>query len=354
MSGSADMQGRRVAVAMSGGLDSAVSAALLVDQGADVFGLSAKTWPGGSRCCSDEDIRCAQRMADALGIPHYVIDLHEAFERVVVHYFADEYVQGRTPSPCAVCNRRIKFGDLLERALALGAEVVATGHYARIEKEGDRYRLLRGSDRGKDQSYFLFDLSQGQLSRTLFPVGGMQKDESRAYASERGLPVGTRGESQDLCFVAEGEHWALTEKMRPDVCRPGGIIDLNGTVLGQHDGIHRFTVGQRKGIGIATGTPMYVRSLDAETNRVIVAPREELLSTVATVRDVRWTSGDVKSAPFRAETKVRYAQNAAPSTVTPSADGATVTFDDPQFAITPGQVAAFYDHDELVGGGWID
>lgn len=347
------MRGQRIAVAMSGGLDSTVAAALLVDAGAEVFGLSAKTWPGGSRCCSDEDIRSAQRMADALGIPHFVIDLQDAFDRHVVDYFADEYARGRTPSPCAVCNRYIKFGALQDRAIALGADRMATGHYARIADTDDGHALLRGRDDRKDQSYFLFDLSQARLAKTAFPVGNMHKHDAYAYARTHKLPVADRSESQDLCFVTAGDHWQLTEQRRPAVRRPGDIVDADGNVLGHHEGIHRFTVGQRKGIGIAAGQPMYVLRLDSDRNQVVVAPREALLTRTLDVHDVRWTSGPVGEDPFAADVKVRYAQQAAPATVHPDTATAHVTFADAQFAVTPGQAAVFYRGDTVVGGGWI-
>lgn len=344
------------AVAMSGGIDSSVAALLLKEQGHEVFGLTAKTWPEGSRCCSDEDVRAARRVCDALGIPHYVVDLSEPFERHVVAYFEEEYLSGRTPSPCAMCNRYIKFGALLQRALGLGAETLATGHYARTERTEDgRIRLLRGADRDKDQTYFLFDLTQEQLARSLFPVGAMEKKEVVAHARRGALPVQDRPESQDLCFVAEGEHAALIEKRSPGRIVPGEIRDAAGHVLGRHGGLHRYTLGQRRGLGVAAGEPRYVTSLDPASATLVLGAREALMRKVAVVSGVRWTSGRVPAGPERCSGKVRYRQEAAPAWVVPvGSDAAELRFDEPQFAITPGQIAAFYLGDELLGGGWID
>jgi tRNA-specific 2-thiouridylase len=341
---------------MSGGVDSSVAALLLKEQGCEVFGLTAKTWPEGSRCCSDEDVRSARRVCDALGIPHYVVDLSEPFERHVVAYFEEEYLSGRTPSPCARCNRHIKFGELMQRALAIGADAMATGHYARTERmTGGRIRLMRSADRGKDQTYFLFDLSQEQLARSVFPVGDMAKQEVIGHARKAGLPVHDRPESQDLCFVAEGEHAALIEKRSPGRVAPGDIRDPAGRLLGRHGGIHRFTLGQRRGLGVAARAPLYVAALDRATATVVLGPRESLMRREAVVSGVRWTSGRVPSGSERCEAKVRYRQDAAAAEVKPlGTDAAELRFDEPQFAITPGQIAAFYTGDELLGGGWIE
>jgi tRNA-specific 2-thiouridylase len=344
----------RVAVAMSGGVDSSVAAVLLADEGADVFGLTAKTWPSGSRCCSDEDIRSARRVCDRIGIPHYVVDLSEVFEESVVAPFVEEYLAGRTPSPCAHCNRSIKFGALMQRAIGIGAAALATGHYARVDYTVDgRFRLLRGLDRAKDQSYFLFDLSQEQLARTRFPVGAMEKARVVALARERSLPVQDRPESQDLCFVAEGAHPEFIERRAPARVRPGPILDERDRVLGRHEGIHRFTIGQRRGVGVAAGEPRYVAELDAGTATVRLAGREALMKTGASLVGVRWTSGRAPAGPSRVQAKTRYRQALAPAEIVPRDGGiAELRFDEPQFAITPGQVAAFYDGDEHVGGGW--
>jgi tRNA-specific 2-thiouridylase len=340
---------------MSGGLDSSVAAALLQSQGHEVFGLTAKTWPSGSRCCSDEDIRSARRVAAHLGIPHYVLDLSERFEQDVVRYFADEYATGRTPAPCAVCNRRIKFGSILDKALRLGAAHLATGHYARVVARKDgTLRLLRGNDKEKDQSYFLFDLTQRQLARALFPIGEMTKEEVRQSAARHEVPITKRGESQDLCFATPGEHWRITERYRPEVREQGRFVDARGQELGRHQGIHHFTIGQRRGLGIAGSKPLYVAWLCADRNEIVLGERDLLASACCTVGRVRWTSGAIRQTAFGASTKIRYNQAPAASRVSPAPDSsAAVVFDEPQFAVTPGQVAAFYDGDELVGGGWI-
>ena len=344
-----------MAVAMSGGLDSSVAAALLQSQGREVFGLTAKTWPSGSRCCSDEDIRSAQRVAAHLRMPHYVVDLSEQFERDVVRYFADEYAAGRTPSPCAVCNRTIKFGALLDKALALGASHLASGHYARVvTRSGGVCQLLCGRDTDKDQSYFLFDLSQRQLRHALFPIGEMMKAEVRQFAAGSDIPVTRQSESQDLCFAAPGEHWKITEKYRPDVRRDGSLVDPAGRLLGRHEGIHRFTVGQRRGLGVAGGRRLYVAALRAATNEVVLADKQYLLHEKLTVHGLRWTDGVARKNSFNALTKIRYNHDPAPSRIVPESDSsAAVRFGEAQFAVTPGQVAAFYDGQELVGGGWI-
>lgn len=345
----------RIAVGMSGGIDSSVAAALLKDQGFEVFGMTAKLWPSGSRCCSDEDIRDAQRVCAHLGIPHYVVDLHEEFHAWIIDYFVAEYVRGRTPSPCALCNHRIKFGALMTRALDSGALRMATGHYARIVPDLTGLAHLRaGLDAKKDQTYFLFDLTQAQLSRTLFPLGEMTKTEVRRYAKQAGLPVTSRGESQDLCFAKSGEHHRIVEALHPDAAKPGDIVDAEGRKLGTHEGLHRCTIGQRRGLGLARGTPLYVSEIRADTHTVVVAPRAALYRSSAIVKSLNWISAPPPSSGFRARARIRYNHEAALCRVDLNNDGvATVTFEEPQFAITPGQIAAFYADDELLGGGWI-
>ncbi len=341
---------------MSGGLDSSVAAAILQEQGSEIVGLTAKLWPDGSRCCSDEDIRDAQRICDFLGAPHYVVDLHEAFQEKVINYFVSEYARGRTPSPCAVCNRAIKFGLLMDKLSPLDASFMATGHYARIAKDAKGgFRLRTGMDSKKDQTYFLFDLSQQQLAATIFPLGEMTKDEVRKCAKKKNLPVTRRPESQDLCFAESGEHYRIVERFLPGATRPGDVMDVGGNKLGTHQGLHRCTIGQRRGLGIAKGRPLYVADIDSEKNTVTVAGKDCLLSTMVRVENINWIAGDFPSCTFAATTKIRYNHAAASSHIKPTGDhSAVVTFDEPQFAITPGQIAAFYDCDELLGGGWIE
>lgn len=346
---------KTVAIAMSGGIDSSAAAALLLDEGYEVLGVTGEMWSSVSRCCSHEDILQAKKVASFLGIEHHVIDLHEQFGKQIVDYFADEYAAGRTPSPCGLCNPLIKFGLLMEKAHELGVDLHATGHYVRLGRDNSgRCRLFSGCDKSKDQSYFLFGLSQEQLASCLFPVGGMTKQEVRDYIELRGIPVANRGESQELCFVTEGEHYRLTEIMRPEVKKRGDIVDTAGNKVGEHEGIHRFTVGQRKGLGIALGEPVYVVRLEPGTNTVVIGARGEMNSLSATVERINWISGTQPEGPFRATTLIRYNHAGAASTVTPEENGsASVIFDEPQFAVAPGQIAAFYIDDELLGGGWI-
>lgn len=342
---------------MSGGLDSSVAVALLKEQGCDVFGVTAKMWPSDSRCCSDEDVRTAQAAAARLGVPHHTFDLLKYFERDVVRYFVDEYSSGRTPSPCAVCNPRIKFGVLMDRAIELGADCLATGHYARIRTDSrGNCHLLRGKDPAKDQSYFLFGLSQQQLRRVRFPLGDRTKQEARELARHFGLTsvLGERSESQDLCFVNPGEHWKLTEVYRPDLAGDGRFLSVSGDVLGRHCGIHRYTIGQRRGLGVAAPNPLYVAEIHADTGDIVLAERQHLTASAMLVESVNWPGGKAPTEPFAAATKIRYRQQGAPSRIIPRSDHAVlVQFETPQFAVTPGQVAAFYQDDELIGGGWI-
>ena len=341
---------------MSGGVDSSVAAVLLREGDCEVFGLTARTRPSESRLCSDADVAQARRVADHVGIAHYAVDVSDAFEREVLRYFADEYAVGRTPTPCAVCNRAVKFGVLLREARAHGATHLATGHYAANLPGRDGYfHLHRGADPAKDQSYFLFALSQEQLRHVLFPLADMRKPQVRAFAAERGLPVVERPESQDLCFSRPGEHWRIVEHYRPDARKPGHVVTLDGKVLGRHEGLHRFTIGQRKGLGVAAGRRMYVAALRPATNEVVLAERDRLSGRRLTAGDVRWISGQAPPEPYRAAVQIRYNHRAAPARIVPAADGtAAVVFDEPQFAVTPGQAAVFYRGRELIGGGWIE
>jgi tRNA-uridine 2-sulfurtransferase len=355
----------KIVVAMSGGVDSSVAAALLAEQGHEVIGLSMQlhdqtdgTQSYGS-CCSLDDLYDARRVAAAINIPHYILNLERQFDDQVVTNFVREYTAGRTPLPCAHCNSELKFAELASRARGLDAEAVATGHYARVERDesANRHRLRRGVDPAKDQSYFLFSLTQDQLARAVFPIGDRGKDAVRAYARARRLPVADKPDSQEICFVPDHDYAGFVAKRAPDSATPGAIVDERGHVLGTHGGIHRFTVGQRKGLGLSgsvTGAPVYVLGLRASDRQVVVGPRASLERTTFTASGVNWIEPE-PAAPIRASVQIRHRHPAAPATVRSRGDGrADVMFDEPQIAITPGQAAVFYDGEFVVGGGWID
>jgi tRNA-specific 2-thiouridylase len=351
--------GARVVVAMSGGVDSSVATALLVERGYDVVGISlrlAEERPGGqsSGCCSLEDFQDAARVADALGVPHYVFDMREAFRRDVITPFVDEYLAGRTPSPCILCNRSIKFSALRKRAAELGAEWVATGHYARRDHDGTRFRLLQGTDPGKDQSYFLFEMDQKGLSHTLFPVGDMTKEEVRAYAASRGIVTAGKADSQEICFVPDGRYAEFVEKVAASRTRGGDFVDGEGRVLGRHEGVHRFTVGQRRGLGIAHSEPLYVESVDAATGSVRVGERAALRRGGLVADNVVWTSGVTPDDGTSFTARIRYRHRGVGASVfTPAPGMAELRFDEAVEAISPGQAVVFYRGDEVIGGGWI-
>jgi tRNA-specific 2-thiouridylase len=346
----------RVAIGMSGGTDSSAAAAMLADQGYEVIGLTAHMWKDGSRCCSLEDVERARKVCAHLDIRHYVVNAQEIFTDRIVDPFVREYAAGRTPSPCIYCNAFVKFGFLMDRARQLDCDHLATGHYARVEGRDGKYRLLCAADPLKDQSYFLHRLNQQQLGYILFPLAGMSKEEVKAYSDRRGLPVIPRGESQDLCFVEEGKLPDFVEQRDPSVSRPGDIRDRDGNVLGRHGGLHRFTVGQRGGLGIATGERMYVTRLDKENNVVEVAPRPGTMKSECTLADVHWISGKAPGQALHCEVRPRYGSSGAFAAVRLQGDGseARIIFDEPQFALTPGQAAVFYRDKEVLGGGWID
>lgn len=347
----------RVLVAMSGGVDSSLAAALLVEAGHEVVGVTMHLAGDTSRCCSLDDADDARRVAERLGIRFYVASYGERFRSEVMEPFADAYLSGRTPIPCVACNRRFKFHHLLERARALGATRVATGHYARVveDPETGRRRLLRAQDHAKDQSYFLFDLSQAQLARIDMPLGALTKEEVRARARALGLPVADKPESQEICFVPDGDYARVVEALRPQaVPGPGEIVDQAGQVLGRHRGIHHFTVGQRRGIGIGAAEPLYVLSIDPERNRVCVGPERALGAREAFLEGVHWIGGAVPDGEVRAAVRVRHRHAPAPAAIAPLPDArARVRFDAPVRAVTPGQAAVFYRGDEVLGGGWI-
>jgi tRNA-specific 2-thiouridylase len=361
---------------MSGGVDSSAAAAILKDQGHELVGFTMQLWdqrrginvdengdPLPSRCCSLDDVYDARRVAEELGFPFYVLNLERDFERDVVQPFVSSYLNGETPIPCVACNSRLKFASLDRLAVSLGCEKVATGHYARVEfvRSTNRYRLLRGRNEQKDQSYFLWELTQEQLSRALFPLGEMSKPEARDAARQHNLiGVAEKKESQEICFVPDGDYAGFidryldAEQATDRLPGAGEIVDTAGKVIGKHEGIHRYTVGQRRGIGIADQRPLYVISINADQNRVAVGPAEELLSNEFIAAGVNWISFEAPLEPVRADVRVRYRHTAAPATITPLPERrARIVFDEPQRAITPGQATVFYRGDEVVGGGWI-
>ena len=350
----------RIVVAMSGDVDSSVAAALLAEQGHDVIGLSMQLYDqrgpekfGG--CCSLDDLYDARRVASALGFPHYIVNFEKQFRETVVDNFVQEYAAGRTPIPCAHCNSDLKFSTLLERAQGLGATHVATGHYARITSGSDgRWQLRRGADPEKDQSYFLFSLTQEQLAGALFPVGALPKHAVRAQARALGLAVAEKPDSQEICFIPDGDYATFVARRDPSVTRGGVVVDESGRELGSHGGIHRFTVGQRKGLGVASTMPLYVLKIDATEQRVTVGPRSSLERTTFTVGDVNWMAGEAPSGWTPASAQIRHRHTAATGRVRALPDRrAEFEFDTPQPAITPGQAAVFYDGDVVLGGGWI-
>ena len=366
----------KIAVAMSGGVDSSAAAAILKEQGHELVGFTMQLWdqrrgintdengdPLPSRCCSLDDVYDARRVAEELDFPFYVLNLERDFERDVVQPFVTSYLNGETPIPCVSCNSRLKFASLDRLALSLGCEKVATGHYARVEfdEASNRYKLLRGKNEQKDQSYFLWELTQAQLSRALFPLGEMSKPEARDAARQHNLiGVAEKKESQEICFVPDGNYagfidrYLEAENATERLPGAGEIVDTSGCVIGRHEGIHRYTIGQRRGIGIADERPLYVISIDAAKNRVTAGSSEELLSREFTVARVNWIALDDPKEPVRAEVRVRYRHTAAAATITPLPDQrARIVFDEPQRAITPGQASVFYRGDEVVGGGWI-
>jgi tRNA-specific 2-thiouridylase len=365
----------KIAVAMSGGVDSSAAAAILKEQGHELVGFTMQLWnqrrglsvdengePLPSRCCSLDDVYDARRVAEELGFPFYVLNLERDFERNVVQPFVTSYLSGETPIPCVACNSRLKFASLDRLALSLGCEKVATGHYARVshDADADRYRLFRGRNLQKDQSYFLWELTQAQLSRSLFPLGEMSKPEVRDVARARKLAIAEKAESQEICFVPDGDYAGFIDRYleaENETDRSPGegeIVNTRGEVVNKHDGIHRYTVGQRRGIGISSERPLYVISIDAERNRVVVGNQEELLREEFTAAGTNWIAFDAPETSVRAEVRVRYRHTPAPATITMQEDGrARIVFDEAQRAITPGQATVFYRGDEVVGGGWI-
>lgn len=358
------MSETKVLVAMSGGVDSSVAAALLKQQGYQVVGVTMQIWPDVSEeeadrhggCCSLAAAEDARRVANLLGIPHYVLNLKKVFEEKVISYFCDEYVSGRTPNPCVLCNRDIKFGALLWKAKQIGAEYVATGHYARVVQDpSGRFLLLRGVDRTKDQSYALYMLRQYQLAAAIFPLGSLTKVQVRQIAAELGLPVAEKPESQEICFVTSGNYAEFVRKRKPEHFRPGPILDTSGRVIGTHRGLPYYTVGQRRGLGISAPEPLYVIRIDARRNAIVVGNKEETLAKSFLVSNPNFIPFDTLSEPLKVTCKIRYRSEEAPATVSPAGCAQVrVDFDVPQRAITPGQSAVFYDGEMVIGGGIID
>ncbi len=356
----------RIVVAMSGGVDSSVAAALLHEQGHDVIGVSMQLYDNSQvtdsgqkafgTCCTIDDLYDARRVAATIGIPHYIVNFESQFGDHVIANFVREYVAGRTPIPCSHCNSDLKFAELLDRARAYDAERLATGHYARIEQDANgRYHLYRGADTTKDQTYFLFSLTQEQLSRAAFPVGQLDKDTVREHARRLNLHVTQKPDSQEICFVPDGDYAAFIERRAPEAARPGTVVDNTGKVLGTHGGVHRFTIGQRKGIGLSSTEPLYVLEIKPDAAQVVVGSRDDLGRTNLAASEVNWVSGIAPTDWMRVSAQIRHRHAAAPARVRSTDKGrAELEFDAPQTAITPGQAVVFYQGDEVLGGGWID
>jgi len=356
----------KVVVAMSGGVDSSVAAALLKEQGYEVIGMMMRLWsePGkeeSNRCCTPDSMAQARRVAGILDIPFYVVDAKDVFRETVVEYFLEGYARGETPNPCLICNRKIRWTFLLDHALALGADYMATGHYVRIRNaEGgmqnseSKRQLLRAVDRNKDQSYVLHVLNQDKLKHALFPVGDYPKPEIRQIAEKYGLPTASRKDSQDLCFLAGEDYRNFLQRNASEMLKAGDIETVDGTVIGHHSGLANYTIGQRKGLGVESAVPLYVITKHAVRNTLILGTQDQLGSTELTARDVNWVSGEIPNEEFRAEVKIRYTAKEAEAWVTPVGENqAQVRFDAAQRDITAGQAAVFFQGDLLIGGGII-
>jgi tRNA-specific 2-thiouridylase len=357
-------KGTRIVVAMSGGVDSSVAAALLAEAGFDVVGVTLQLYDHGmtvgkkGACCAGQDIYDARTVADRIGIPHYVLDYESRFRDAVIEDFADAYARGETPIPCVRCNQSVKFRDLLATARELGAAALATGHYVRRVVGQGRVELHRAADPAKDQSYFLFATTAEQLDFLRFPLGGMDKAETRALAERFDLAVADKPDSQDICFVPEGGYARIVEKLRPEAAEPGEIVDLQGRVVGRHDGIIGYTVGQRKGLGVGgrkdSTEPLYVVRLEPETRRVVVGPRAALAQRSVRLGDVNWLDDEpIPANGVQVQVKLRSTMEAAPAVLYPAGEGAEVILDDPAHGVSPGQACVIYDGGRVLGGGWI-
>ena len=352
----------RVVLGMSGGVDSSAAASLLIEQGYDVVGITLKLWPqdclsrAEDKCCGPQAVTDARSVAHRLNIPHYLIDEAKEFQEQVISYFAAEYRAGRTPNPCVMCNEKLKFGNLLTRARRLGAELIATGHYARVDRDAvsGRFLLRQGRDLKKDQSYFLFSLRQDQLAHVLFPLGHLTKSETRDVAREASLKTAEKEESMEICFVPDKDYGRFLQQAHLVEKHKGDIVDIHGRKLGEHDGIEFYTIGQRKGLGLSTPTPVYVIELDPVRNQVVVGEDTLLDRSDFIVERCNWIPWETPPASVEARVKIRYNHSGAQATIEPRADGtARVVLHTPQRAITPGQACVFYQEDLVVGGGWI-
>ena len=354
---------KRVVVAMSGGVDSSIAAALLIKEGYEVIGISMKLWKdeyynaqNGGTCCSLDDVSDARRVADKLGIPFYVINMEKEFRSSVINYFIDEYLTGKTPNPCIPCNKVLKFDVLAKRAEQLGADYVATGHYAqKVRYQNGKYLLKRGKDAGKDQSYFLFNLTQEQLQKVLFPLGGYFKKEVRNHARSMGLSVAEKTESQEICFIPDNDYPAFILKEKgTQFVKKGKIVNTTGKFLGEHKGISFYTIGQRKGLKISSPTPLYVKQIDATNNRLIVGEKEEVKSKKLRIQNVNWFKPPGKKKKIYELVQIRYRHKPASAVISfDNPDEPEIEFDEAQLAITPGQAAVIYHNDTVLGGGWI-
>ena len=357
------MKKQRVVVAMSGGVDSSVTAALLLEQNYEVIGMTMQIWDYSrfsaehgetfGSCCSLDDVQDARRVAERLAIPFYVVNFEKDFQSRVIDRFCDDYFAGRTPNPCVLCNQTLKFELLMRRALELEADFLATGHYAQILREDDRYYLAKGLDQAKDQSYFLFTLSQQQMAHTLFPLGAMSKAQVREHASRFGLRVAEKPESQDICFVPDGDYVRFLEEERGADQLNGDIVHVSGRVLGRHRGIYRYTIGQRRGLGIGWTEPLFVVGIDVDKRQVIVGEKEHLARPSLQAFQCNW-SIPLPEVPLDCRCRIRYRHQAVAARVIPQAAGEVrVEFVEPQAGVTPGQAVVFYDGDRVLGGGWI-
>ena len=357
------MAKKKVVVAMSGGVDSSLTAALLTEQGYDVIGITmrlseeSRDFDCNDRgCCSLASVEDARRVADVIGIPHYTVNFKDAFQKKVIDYFLADYAKGRTPNPCIACNRYMKFGLLLDKTLELGAEFLATGHYARIEQDGTgRFLLRKGIDMNKDQSYALYHLNQQMLRQFMLPLGGMTKEHTRELAEKFNLPVAHKPDSQEICFVPHDDYKAFLKEKNPSCLKPGNIVDRSGRILGQHEGVPLYTIGQRRGLGIAASEPLYVTALDIENNQVIVGGASDVYAGGLIAGDLNWVAFDEFTGSRRYAAKIRYGKHEGMATLSLREDGRLqVQFDEPQRAVTPGQSVVFYEDDTVVGGGIIE